>query len=346
MVVYSLWGCLLQSNSPPFQVCWTTGTYLLPFDQRIPKEGDKRERISYYQWVALILACQAVLFYMPRPLWRLFNRKSGIAVSTITDAALECQRKPDPESRDRTIRYMVKQMGRFLLELNRNHMMSTTCKSLWYSVYGNYLVLLYLLIKAVYIANVVGQLFMLNAFLDTNFNMYGFHVMKKMSRGEEWTSSETFPRVTLCDFKIRVLGNIQRYTVQCSLHMNLFNEIIFIFVWFWFVFVAAVTAGSLLMWIFTSFYVPHTRKYIKSRLVAMEKIQHMSKNRDDLNEFVELYLRRDGAFIIRMVARNASDLIAAELIAGLWEHYLDHKKGMLRLISKEQDATVLEEINS
>ena len=329
-----------------FQVCWTTNTYYLPFSDEIPKEGDPRQRISYYQWVALILACQAILFYLPRPMWRLFNKKSGIAVSTITDAAIECQRKADSDSRDKTVRYMVKQMGRFLLELSRNHLMATTCKSFWYSLYGNYLVILYLIIKLVYITNVIGQLFLLNAFLGTNYHMYGFHIMKKMSRGEEWTSSDTFPRVTMCDFKIRVLGNVQRYTVQCSLPMNLFNEIIFIFIWFWFVFVTAATVGSLLLWIWTCFYTPMTRNYVKSRLIAMDKIHEITKHRNDLHTFVHLYLRRDGAFIVRMVSKNASDLIAAELISGLWDHYLDNKKALMRLSSNEKDEVVLQEINS
>ena len=61
------------------------------------------------------------MFYMPRAVWRLFNKKSGIAVSTITDAAIECQRKADPEARDKTLRYMIKHMGRFLREVSRRH---------------------------------------------------------------------------------------------------------------------------------------------------------------------------------------------------------------------------------
>ena len=71
----------------------------------------------------------------------------GIAVATITDAAIESQRKMDFDSRDKTMRYMVKHMGRFLMDLSRNHMMSTSCKRFWYAVYGNYLVIVYMIIK-------------------------------------------------------------------------------------------------------------------------------------------------------------------------------------------------------
>ena len=66
----------------------------------------------------------------------------------------------------------------------------------------------------------------------------------------------------------------------------------------------------------------------------MDKLHHASDK--TVNKFVREFLRRDGLFIIRLVAKNASDLIAAELIAGLFEHFKDHKRQLERLESQHE----------
>ena len=59
--------------------CWIKNTYYLPFKSHIPKEFEsgKREMITYYQWVPLVLLVQALVFYIPCMVWRTFNARSG-----------------------------------------------------------------------------------------------------------------------------------------------------------------------------------------------------------------------------------------------------------------------------
>ncbi len=90
---------------------------------------------------------------------------------------------------------------------------------------GNYLALIYVFVKLLYIGNAVGQLFLLNLFMGRGFNLIGIEVIQRWMKGQDMEAVERFPRITMCKFIIRTLGdNIQPYDVQCLLPINIYNE--------------------------------------------------------------------------------------------------------------------------
>jgi len=97
------------------QICWVSETYSLPEDELPANKKATGLRINYYQWVTLLMGCQAFCFFLPRPIWRMLNKKSGIAVSSVTDAAIECYRKADTESTEKSLKYMSHHLNRFVL---------------------------------------------------------------------------------------------------------------------------------------------------------------------------------------------------------------------------------------
>lgn len=67
---------------------------------------------------------------------------------------------------------------------------------------GNYLVILYLFVKVLYIVNCVGQLFLISILLGRNFYIYGASIFRDIIQGKGYADSEYFPRVTMCKFQV------------------------------------------------------------------------------------------------------------------------------------------------
>lgn len=193
--------------------------------------------------------------------------------------------------------------------------------------YGNFLLVLFLFVKILYLLNSFVQLFILNHFLGNNYLLLGADVIGKIWAGEDWAQTERFPRVTMCDFKIREVGIVHRYTVQCVLQINLFNEKIFIFIWFWLCIVTAMNIIDLLSWVYTLVVDKGQRySYVRRRLYALKspaQAYRMSRleNEQDFREFVNKYLREDGILALRILSRNAHDLVVSEVVSGLYEAY-------------------------
>ena len=81
--------------------------------------------------------------------------------------------------------------------------------------FGNYLIILYIFCKLIYLLNVFGQLFLMTKILGIDsYYLLGFEILNRMFRGMDMVSNRYFPKVTHCDFKVRELGNDHQYTVR------------------------------------------------------------------------------------------------------------------------------------
>ena len=162
---------------------------------------------------------------------------------------------------------------------------------------------------------------------------YHICVVRKVA-DHDWTEAKNviFPRVTFCDFLVRRLGNNHRYTVQCVLPINLYNEKIYMILWFWMVFVAAASILSLIVWFVRTLLRGDRMKFIQNHLEAQNKLQ-MHGDYERCGEFLDTYLRQDGAFILRLVAHNTDNITTTEITCSLWDFWkekVSKRKPMFR----------------
>ena len=311
--------------------CWISNTYLVEFHEELPKDIPNRieREITYYQWVPVLLLFQAFLFKVPNVIWRLFHSHGGVSLHNIVELAEKTQATP-PKDRKATIETLASIIDHWLMterpwKDNRytraRSKMSERCSFMFSKRSGNYLAGMYLIVKLLYFANVVGQFFILNEFMATDYSVYGFEFLEKMRDGKPWRNSPRFPLVTFCDFDVRQLQNVLRYTIQCVLPINLFNEKFYVFLWFWFFIVALLSGISLLKFLITTCDNNSRSRFVKKYLAIDGHIQDKNSFDKKLSKrFADHYLREDGIFVLRVITMNSTDLVTCDLVSELWRN--------------------------
>ena len=68
------------------QVCWISNTYYVPMESVIPSsEAPKKEaELTYYQWVPMILLFMALMFKLPRIIWKVLTFSTAISLDKVS----------------------------------------------------------------------------------------------------------------------------------------------------------------------------------------------------------------------------------------------------------------------
>ena len=84
----------------------------------------------------------------------------------------------------------------------------------------------------------------------------------------------------------------------------------------------------------------HFRLCFRNHLRALEKAGKTKEDSRLVRRFVSHYLRQDGVLVLRLIGINASQLVAAEIIAELWKLYRTSHTGLLNSNGRANMETV------
>ncbi|CAJ0581992.1 unnamed protein product, partial [Mesorhabditis spiculigera] len=321
--------------------CWAQDTYFVPMSKHVSVMGTEEKRarkISYYQWVPFFLLIEAAFFRLPSILWKYLGNHSGIKIHEIVKLTSDPNNiKPDIKKANlKALSNHLQGALRFHRRIHKRqvqpHKLFTVC-NLPYSAF--FVTSVYIITKFFYLANVCFQLFLMNSFLETDrYRWYGFEALVDLLAGRNWEQSGMFPRVSLCDFDVRVMGNIQEHTIQCVLVINIFNEKIFIFLWFWYCMLVVFTLGSFLYWLFVALTPSMSRRFVSRHLEMADVPFDLETQKENVDCFIDTYLRSDGVFVIRMITLQSGVIFGTELVADLWRTFV----GMPELVKRSNSG--------
>ncbi|CAD6184516.1 unnamed protein product [Caenorhabditis auriculariae] len=326
--------------------CWIQNTYWIPMYENVPDDHTAREekQIGYYQWVPFILIAEALMFSLPCIFWRVASFQSGMNMQTLINAACDTQAMIDNAERQKAIDAIT---SNFVDNLDlqspngrikaRGLISRFKCSKIFA---GQCITMSYVMTKIMYTLNVVAQFIILNACLKSqDYLFFGFQVLSDILSGRPWTETGHFPRVTLCDFEVRYLANLNRYTVQCALLINIINEKVFAFLWCWYMLLGIFTTSSAIYWMTNAFIHSEKVDYVLRfiQIAESSEFKRSQKYEKDatverlytvisfaphlLDSFVSNFLKSDGVLMLRMMANHAGDMVVVQIVRALWQEF-------------------------
>ncbi|CAF4526171.1 unnamed protein product [Rotaria magnacalcarata] len=192
------------------------------------------------------------------------------------------------------------------------------------NVFNSYLFLLYLLTKVIFIINNFIQVYAIRILLEEKWTvtqtLKGFQNIFTAGILRTNPVSKFFPKISMCDFRIIEPNSDEghKYTVQCVLTINVYNEQIFTLLYIWMHFVLVITVYDFLSWLI--FLILPRLRY--SFLIKRIQTQHsVATVRSGMQAFVYDYLQHDGFFIFRLIYANVGDDVTTNILTNLWKNF-------------------------
>lgn len=175
-------------------------------DKDIPKLEAEKEKneIKYYQWVNFLLLIQAFIYYMPRIFWSTFSIKAGLYLGDLVEAAINYKSGDKFEDKKTYMDYMVKNIDQFVDDKRRHDESRSkskifrcflTCFPCFGRFLGNYIVVLYIITKFIFIFNAAAQIYLVGGLLGQDFWSLGYKFVVQLIQGKGWiaATSTYFP---------------------------------------------------------------------------------------------------------------------------------------------------------
>ncbi|VDP67313.1 unnamed protein product [Schistosoma mattheei] len=194
-------------------LCWVSNTYFLLPNEEIPTDQvdyEKVKFIGYYQWVAIVLAGQAMMSWVPHLLWRVGSRRLPLLLKSAREAAI-----PDRELRLKAVSCLVATLEEQAESQSRFRRIKSILTRCLCGVTPNArLTMLFLFVRALFVANSVGQIYLMKRFTGFNSTVFGLRLLQDLSAGVEWERTGHFPRVTYCTIKVRKMGQTKPASID------------------------------------------------------------------------------------------------------------------------------------
>ncbi len=155
--------------------------------------------LPYYQWVPFILLFQAACFLIPHVIWHTFSKSAGVDITSLGKSASVLDHV-DMEQRGASIQQIARHIH-VAISLKYDYVPTFKKVNLRARLpfgrrHGNYLYLIYMAVKLIYIINLFMQLLLMNSFFGFGYQYhFGYDFLRKFLVGDDYSRiDKAFPR--------------------------------------------------------------------------------------------------------------------------------------------------------
>lgn len=243
---------------------------------------------GFYQWVALTLGIQAVFMYLPRLLWKKYEKE--ISKNLLLDTEVQAF---EEDKNDLKAKYIIKHLLK-RPKITRNR---------------RYYVLL--LIEALNLVNSIAQFVMMNYFLNMNFKDYGWQVLEFRNWNYAKLTdpmTKAFPKMAKCKYyDFGSSGSPQIIDHLCVLPYNVLNEKVYLFLWAWFQILIIFNLLNLFSRFLLAFWFKLRSNYILKEIDVEKEVLCKVLKRLSIGEW----------YILRVLSLNLDSNLFEKILFGL-----------------------------
>ncbi|XP_060526772.1 innexin inx2-like [Cylas formicarius] len=283
--------------------CWTTGTFII--DKKVEGSSDlqglgnlasagSKETFTllYYQWVWFLFLLQALCFYAPKHVWRLWERRQLAQIIQDLCGPLVTE-KWTLEYKEKIVSYLL-------------HARNLDIYSFRFAV-----------CEFLTLVNLIFQILLMNWYLKGEYLSYGVNVATGA-----WPESmnRVFPKRAKCNYtRYGASGSVESRDALCVLPLNTLNEKFFLILWYYFAVLMILTIGALTF----RFLFLYSGK-VREHLLKMRVAGHGIGNKK-IKTIVE-HLSHGQFFALHHMSKNLNPIIFDELLVELLGRVVRHRR--------------------
>ena len=255
---------------------------------------------------------------VPRYIWRICCGSIGVDISHIIrmTSSVFSYRDIKKKNIKNYLIFVIKQMNNHCCSRNKSNASPIISSNTRFVP----IIVVYIFIKLIYIGVAIGEIFLIQIFLQMKTFYFPIKMLTDFSKGKTWSDTGQFPVVTWCRVMVRENTDLYYRNIQCTLPSNVIYEKLSLGIWFSLVIGIFMMVINIFYWIYQIAIRSGQSKFIRRELIFIIDV-NKQESKLQIKHFMKDFLAIDGLFLLHILKQNMDNLSFQNVLEDLWNYW-------------------------